>query len=88
MTAIPFSTYVVNIATQGAITSGVNSKTNLLLSKRLSAQHLPGFHIGTEQTAANSHIRFHSRNYDIWYKGREEDDHRLDSYESLKEGAK
>lgn len=33
VTAIHSSTYVVNIATQGAITSDVNSATNLLSAK-------------------------------------------------------
>jgi uncharacterized protein YecE (DUF72 family) len=43
----------------------------------------PGLHVGTEQTANHSYLRFHGRNYDIWYKGEKEDDHRLDRYDYL-----
>ncbi len=43
----------------------------------------PGLHVGTEQTADLAYIRFHGRNYDIWYKGEKEDDHRLDRYDYL-----
>jgi len=39
----------------------------------------PGLHVGTEQIADHAYMRFHGRNYDIWYKGEKEDDHRLDS---------
>ena len=43
----------------------------------------PGLHVGTEQTADHAYLRFHGRNYDIWYKGEKEDDHRLDRYDYL-----
>ncbi len=43
----------------------------------------PGLHVGTEQTADHSYFRFHGRNYDIWYRGEKEDDHRLDRYDFL-----
>ena len=43
----------------------------------------PGLHVGTEQTADHAYVRFHGRNYDIWYKGEKEDDHRLDRYDYL-----
>lgn len=44
----------------------------------------PGLHVGTELSADHAYIRFHGRNYDIWYKGGEkEDDHRLDRYDYL-----
>jgi uncharacterized protein YecE (DUF72 family) len=43
----------------------------------------PGLHVGTEQTANHSYIRFHGRNYDIWYRGEKENDHRLDRYDFL-----
>jgi len=42
-----------------------------------------GLHVGTEQTADHAYVRFHGRNYDIWYKGEDEDDHRLDRYDYL-----
>jgi uncharacterized protein YecE (DUF72 family) len=43
----------------------------------------PGLHVGSEQTADHAYVRFHGRNYDIWYKGEKEDDHRLDRYDYL-----
>jgi uncharacterized protein YecE (DUF72 family) len=43
----------------------------------------PGLHVGTEQTADHTYVRFHGRNYDIWYKAEEEDDHRLNRYDYL-----
>ena len=43
----------------------------------------PGLLAGGNQTAKHSYMRFHSRNYDIWYKGEKEDDHRLDRYDYL-----
>ena len=43
----------------------------------------PGLHVGTEQTADHAYLRFHGRNYDIWYKGEKENDHRLDRYDYL-----
>jgi uncharacterized protein YecE (DUF72 family) len=43
----------------------------------------PGLHVGTEQTADHAYFRFHGRNYDIWYRGEKEDDHRLDRYDFL-----
>ena len=43
----------------------------------------PGLHVGTEQTADHAYLRFHGRNYDIWYKDEKEDDHRLDRYDYL-----
>jgi uncharacterized protein YecE (DUF72 family) len=43
----------------------------------------PGLHVGTEQTADHAYLRFHGRNYDIWYRGEKEDDHRLDRYDYL-----
>ena len=43
----------------------------------------PGLHVGTEQTADHAYLRFRGRNYDIWYKGEKEDDHRLDRYDYL-----
>ena len=43
----------------------------------------PGLHLGVGQTANHSYLRFHGRNYDIWYKGEKEDDHRLDRYDYL-----
>jgi len=43
----------------------------------------PELHVGGNQTAKHSYMRFHGRNYDIWYKGEKEDDHRLDRYDYL-----
>jgi uncharacterized protein YecE (DUF72 family) len=43
----------------------------------------PGLHVGLEQTADHAYLRFHGRNYDIWYRGEKEDDHRLDRYDYL-----
>jgi len=43
----------------------------------------PGSHAGDELTADHAYIRFHGRNYDIWYKGEKEDDHRLNRYDYL-----
>ena len=43
----------------------------------------PGLHLGTGQTANHSYLRFHGRNYDIWYRDEKEDDHRLDRYDYL-----
>jgi uncharacterized protein YecE (DUF72 family) len=43
----------------------------------------PGLHVGTEQTADHAFVRFHGRNYDIWYRGEKKDDHRLDRYDYL-----
>ena len=43
----------------------------------------PGLHVGTQQTADHAYFRFHGRNYDIWYRGEKEGDHRLDRYDYL-----
>lgn len=43
----------------------------------------PGLHIAAGQTADHAYLRFHGRNYDIWYKGEKENDHRLDRYDFL-----
>ena len=43
----------------------------------------PGLHVGTEQTANHAYLRFHGRNYDLWYRGEKKDDHRLDRYDYL-----
>jgi len=43
----------------------------------------PGLHIVTEPTADHAYLRFHGRNYDIWYRGEKEADHRLDRYDYL-----
>ncbi len=44
-----------------------------------------GHHAGKEQTADHAYVRFHGRNYDIWYsiRARREDDHRLNRYDYL-----
>jgi uncharacterized protein YecE (DUF72 family) len=64
----------------------INPEASEVLRERNVANVLidgPGFHFGTEQTADHSYIRFHGRNYDIWYKDEKEDDHRLDRYDYL-----
>ena len=43
----------------------------------------PGLHLGSGQTANHSYLRFHGRNYDIWYREKKEDDRRLDRYDYL-----
>jgi uncharacterized protein YecE (DUF72 family) len=47
----------------------------------------PGIHVGREQTADHAYVRFHGRNYDIWYQGEDRgekgDDHRLNRYDYL-----
>ncbi len=43
----------------------------------------PGLPISNVQTANHSYLRFHGRNYDIWYRAEKEDDHRLDRYDYL-----
>ncbi len=43
----------------------------------------PGLTLSKAQTADHAYIRFHGRNYDIWYKEEKEDDHRLDRYDYL-----
>jgi uncharacterized protein YecE (DUF72 family) len=43
----------------------------------------PGVPVTRELTADHAYIRFHGRNYDIWFKGAKEDDHRLDRYDYL-----
>ena len=43
-----------------------------------------GLYLSREMNAADHvYIRFHGRNYDIWYKGGKEEDHRLDRYDYL-----
>jgi uncharacterized protein YecE (DUF72 family) len=43
----------------------------------------PGLPISNVQTADHAYLRFHGRNYDIWYRAEKEDDHRLDRYDYL-----
>lgn len=43
----------------------------------------PGQIADAEQTADHAYLRFHGRNYDIWYRGEKEDDHRLNRYDYL-----
>jgi len=43
----------------------------------------PGLHESTEQLADHAYVRFHGRNYDIWYKEEKENDHMLDRYDYL-----
>ncbi|MDM7933855.1 MAG: DUF72 domain-containing protein, partial [Methanothrix sp.] len=43
----------------------------------------PGLPITKEETADHAYVRFHGRNYDIWYGDEKGDDHRLDRYDYL-----
>jgi len=43
----------------------------------------PGLPVTREETASHAYVRFHGRNYDIWYRDEKEDDHRLDRYDYL-----
>jgi len=42
----------------------------------------PGLFV-TSNPASHAYVRFHGRNYDIWYKQEKENDHRLDRYDYL-----
>lgn len=46
----------------------------------------PGFPITREETADHAYVRFHGRNYDIWYREEKEDDPRINRYDYLYEG--
>jgi uncharacterized protein YecE (DUF72 family) len=43
----------------------------------------PGFPITHRETADHSYVRFHGRNYDIWYTNESESDQRLNRYDYL-----
>jgi len=43
----------------------------------------PGFPITRSLTARHAYVRFHGRNYDIWYKDESEDDYRINRYDYL-----
>ncbi len=43
----------------------------------------PGFPITRSLTAKHAYVRFHGRNYDIWYKEEGDDDYRLNRYDYL-----
>lgn len=43
----------------------------------------PGFPVTSGNTANHSYIRFHGRNYDIWYSDEKEDDYRINRYDYL-----
>ncbi|KUK44070.1 MAG: Uncharacterized protein XD72_1523 [Methanothrix harundinacea] len=43
----------------------------------------PGHYPGKTLTADHAYLRFHGRNYDIWYRREKEADHRLDRYDYL-----
>ncbi len=43
----------------------------------------PGFPITRSLTAKHAYVRFHGRNYDIWYKEEPEDDYRINRYDYL-----
>jgi len=43
----------------------------------------PGFPVTREETADHCYVRFHGRNYDIWYREEKEDDPRINRYDYL-----
>lgn len=43
----------------------------------------PGFPSTKRPTADHSYVRFHGRNYDIWYTDEKEDDYRINRYDYL-----
>ncbi len=43
----------------------------------------PGFPITRSLTARHAYVRFHGRNYDIWFKEEPEDDYRMNRYDYL-----
>jgi uncharacterized protein YecE (DUF72 family) len=43
----------------------------------------PGLYGGARQTADHAYMRLHGQNCDIWYRGKKEDDHRLNRYDYL-----
>ena len=43
----------------------------------------PGFPITHKETADHSYVRFHGRNYDIWYTDESEGDQRINRYDYL-----
>lgn len=45
----------------------------------------PGLPVTKAETADHAYVRFHGRNYDIWFRDEREDDHRLNRYDYLYE---
>lgn len=45
----------------------------------------PGLPVTKTETADHAYVRFHGRNYDIWFRDEKEDDHRLNRYDYLYE---
>lgn len=43
----------------------------------------PGFPATRSLTAKHAYVRFHGRNYDLWFGGEQEDDYRLNRYDYL-----
>jgi uncharacterized protein YecE (DUF72 family) len=43
----------------------------------------PGFPFTSDLTADSAYVRFHGRNYDIWFHDEKEDDDRIDRYDYL-----
>lgn len=43
----------------------------------------PGFPMTRSLTAKHAYVRFHGRNYDIWFKDEAEDDYRINRYDFL-----
>jgi uncharacterized protein YecE (DUF72 family) len=43
----------------------------------------PGFPVTRSLTSKHAYVRFHGRNYDIWFKDEAEDDYRINRYDYL-----
>ena len=43
----------------------------------------PGFPVTRSLTAGHAYVRFHGRNYDIWFKDEDEDDYRMNRYDYI-----
>lgn len=66
----------------------VDPSTLEALSERNVANVLldgPGLPVTKAETADHAYVRFHGRNYDIWFRDEKEDDHRLNRYDYLYE---
>jgi uncharacterized protein YecE (DUF72 family) len=68
--------------------AGTDLKSDILdLLREFKVAHVivdgPAFPITRSLTANHAYIRFHGRNYDIWFREESEDDYRLNRYDYL-----
>jgi uncharacterized protein YecE (DUF72 family) len=63
----------------------VNEMVELLKERNVAMVLIdgPGFPITHQETADHSYVRFHGRNYDIWYGEESEGDQRINRYDYL-----